>query len=214
MSHAFTPRWVVLNHDCGPNFKFRAMRGGGHRGGPGFGPGFGGPGFGPGRGFGGPGGPRGRGRARRGDVRSAALLLLEEQPRNGYQLMQELETRSDGLWRPSPGSVYPALAQLEDEGLIASAEADGKKVFQLTDAGRAHVEERREQLGSPWKAVAEGVPEGVGALFFGMGQLGMAVEQVARGGSEEQIAEVKKILNDARKAVYRLLAGEDEEPEG
>ena len=90
------------------------------------------------RGFG-PGGPRGRGRkARRGDIRTAALLLLAEEPRNGYQIMQEVEERSDGVWRPSPGSVYPALAQLEDEGLIRSEETDGRKLFNA-DRRRARI---------------------------------------------------------------------------
>src|SRR5271155_2914844 len=116
-----------------------------HRHGP-RGGGFGGPfgGFGPGAGFGpGPRGPRGRGRkARRGDIRTAALLLLAEEPRNGYQIKQEVEERSGGVWSPSPGSVYPALAQLEDEGLIRSEETDGRKLFALTDAGKASVEER------------------------------------------------------------------------
>src|SRR5688500_2490305 len=89
-----------------------------------------------GRGFW-PGGPPGRGpRRRRGDVRAALLALLAEEPRNGYQLMQEIENRSEGVWRPSPGSVYPALQQLEDEGLIRSEESDGRKVFRLTEAGR------------------------------------------------------------------------------
>src|SRR5258708_33453853 len=112
----------------------------------GFGPGgheFGG--FGPGR------GPRGRGRrARRGDIRTAALLLLAEEPRNGYQIMQEVEERSSGVWRPSPGSVYPALQQLEDEGLIRSEERDGRKLFALTDAGQAHVQERDAGAPAPW----------------------------------------------------------------
>ena len=98
-------------------------------------------------------GPFGRGgrgkRARRGDVRAAILLLLDEEPRNGYQLMQEIEERSEGVWRPSPGSVYPALQQLEDEGLVRSDETDGRRAFQLTDAGRTYVEENREALGSP-----------------------------------------------------------------
>src|SRR6476469_4573453 len=91
-----------------------------------------------GLGFGGyGGGPRGRGRkARRGDIRTAALLLLAEEPRNGYQIMQEVQERSGDVWRPSPGSVYPALAQLEDEGLISTEERDGRKLFALTDAGR------------------------------------------------------------------------------
>src|ERR1700750_1203788 len=82
--------------------------------------------FGP-FGFGGPGGfPRGP-RARRGDVRAAALLPLAEEARNGYQIMQEIEKRSDGIWRPSPGSVYPALAQLEDEGLIRAEEVGERR---------------------------------------------------------------------------------------
>ncbi len=85
------------------------------------------------------GGPwRGGGRkARRGDIRTAALLLLAEEPRNGYQIMQEVQERSEGAWRPSPGSVYPALQQLEDEGLIRSEEVDGRKLFRLTDEGLA-----------------------------------------------------------------------------
>ena len=95
-------------------------------------------------------GHRGRGRRiRRGDVRAAILLLLEEEPRNGYQVMQELESRSGGTWRPSPGSVYPALQLLADEGLVRSEARDGGNVFELTDAGRAHVEEHRERLGTP-----------------------------------------------------------------
>ncbi len=76
-------------------------------------------------------------KARRGDIRTAALLLLAEEPRNGYQIMQEVQERSEGAWRPSPGSVYPALQQLEDEGLIRSEEVDGRKLFRLTDEGLA-----------------------------------------------------------------------------
>src|SRR5215468_5428427 len=95
-----------------------------------------GPRFGRARGFG-PffGGPGGFGpRARRGDVRTAALLLLADGPLNGYQVMQEIERRSDGVWRPSPGSVYPALAQLEDEGLIHAEAAGEGRAFALTEA--------------------------------------------------------------------------------
>src|ERR1700685_3264006 len=121
-----------------------------HRHGPRGGGGFGGRpfgGFGPGFG---PGGPRGRGRkARRGDIRTAALLLLNEEPRNGYQIMQEVQERSDGVWRPSPGSTYPALQQLEDEGLIRARELDGRKLFELTDAGREYVKERGEGKPAP-----------------------------------------------------------------
>ena len=152
-------------------------------------------------GWGGPG-PR----ARRGDVRAAALVLLDEEPRNGYQLMQEIEQRSEGHWRPSPGAVYPALAQLEDEGLIRATESEGKKRFELTDEGKAYVAERRDQLGQPWDALRRDVPEGIADVRFVLPQLALAVEQVMRGGTEEQIAKAKEILDEARKKLYRLLA--------
>src|SRR3954451_219248 len=94
-----------------------------------------------GMGFGGPGARRSR--ARRGDVRAAILLLLAEEPRNGYAIMQEIERRTDGVWRPSPGAVYPALSQLEDEGLVRATEHDGRRSYELTDEGRAYAEQRR-----------------------------------------------------------------------
>jgi DNA-binding PadR family transcriptional regulator len=163
------------------------------------------------RGFGPPG--RGGRRARRGDVRAAALLLLEEQPRNGYQLMQEIEDRSGGMWRPSPGSVYPALAQLEDEGLVRSDEGAGRRAFELTDEGRKYVEEHREALGVPWEEAGGDVPPGILELRSLMMQLGMAAMQVAQAGDEAQTDEARKVLEDARRALYRILAG-DEPAEG
>jgi DNA-binding PadR family transcriptional regulator len=175
----------------------------GHGPGP-FGPGGFGP-FGFGRGF----GPGGRGkRARRGDVRAAVLLLLEEEPRNGYQLMQELEERSGGVWRPSPGSIYPALSQLEDEGLVRSDESAGRRAFQLTDEGRGYIEENREALGVPWEAVGGDVPEALFQLRQLMMQLGMATMQVAQAGDEAQTAEARKVLEEARRSLYRILAGD------
>ena len=160
--------------------------------------------------FGGPpGGFRGRGpKARRGDVRTAILLLLAEEPRNGYQLMQELEERSGGVWRPSPGSIYPALSQLEDEGLVRSDESAGRRAFELTDAGRTYLEENREALGSPWDDVGGDVPESVIELRKLMMQLGMATMQVAQAGDEAQTAEAHKVLEDARRSLYRILAGD------
>ena len=179
----------------------------GHRGGPQWGWGAG-HGFGPAREWGGP--PR-RGRRPRGDVRAAILLLLEEEPRNGYGLMQEVEQRSEGAWRPSPGSIYPALSQLEDEGLIAPVSAEQGKAFALTDAGRAHVEEHRDRLGSPWQTATQGMPEGLPDLRQAGGQLAMATMQVAQTGDADLIESARRILDDARKALYRLLAGDDEQ---
>ena len=180
--------------------------GGRHGHGPGpFGPGgFGAFGFG--RGFGGRGGGR---RARRGDVRGAILLLLEEQPRNGYQLMQEIEERSGGVWRPSPGSIYPALSQLDDEGLVRSDESAGRRAFELTDDGRTYIDEHREALGAPWDDVGGDLPEGLVELRKLMMQLGMAAMQVAQAGDEAQTTEARKVLEDARRALYRILAGDE-----
>src|SRR5262245_13544395 len=93
-------------------------------------------------------GPFGRGpRVRKGDVRAAVLVLLAEQPRNGYQIIQEISERSGGLWKPSSGSVYPALQQLEDEGLVETESVDGKRSFKLTETGRTYVEEHKSELG-------------------------------------------------------------------
>jgi DNA-binding PadR family transcriptional regulator len=183
---------------------------------PGRGPGGpGGFGFGPRGGFG-PGGPlggphhRGRGgrRARRGDIRSAILLLLAEEPRNGYGLMQEIEERSGGVWRPSPGSVYPALSQLEDEGLVRATEHDGRKAFALTDEGTAHVEANRERMGTPWETVGEGASDELHDLRHAAQALAIAAMQVAQTGTKDQLAEAKAILEDARRRLYRLLAGD------
>ena len=159
----------------------------------------------------GPGGPRGRGRkARRGDIRTAALLLLAEEPRNGYQIMQEVQERSEGVWRPSPGSVYPALQQLEDEGLIRSEESDGRKLFVLTDAGRKVVEERGEDKSAPWEQMSGEVSDGAIELGRLMKELAYAFAQIMRTGSETQVGKAREVLASARRELYRILADGDE----
>jgi len=162
----------------------------------------------------GPGGPGGRGRhrggrARRGDVRAAMLLLLDEQPQNGYQLIQEIERRTEGVWKPSPGSVYPALQQLEDEGLIRAEVQDGSRQFALTDEGRAHVEAQGDALKDPWRAASDEAGDGIRDLRRLIGQVAAAAMQVGLAGSASQQAEAGRILADTRKALYRILA-EDE----
>jgi DNA-binding PadR family transcriptional regulator len=163
--------------------------------------------FGPGGGFG-PGHHRGGrgGRARRGDVRAALLLLLEGQPQNGYQLIQEIERRTEGVWKPSPGSVYPALQQLEDEGLVQIVESEGKKAYELSAEGREYVAGKREELGNPFEAATGGMDEGVSDLRGLMFQVGAAAMQVAAAGHTD---EARKILADTRRALYKILAEDD-----
>src|SRR3954467_8337027 len=173
------------------------------RGGPWMAPFFGGM-------HGGPGGFGQHRRASRGDVRTGALLLLAEEPRNGYQIMQELEERSEGLWRPSPGSLYPALQQLEDEGLIRSEEAEGRRLYHLTDAGRAFVAERPEDQPAPWETFTDSLSDQHAETGALMRDVGMAFVQVLNAGSEAQVAEAGKVLAETRRSLYRILA--DGEP--
>jgi DNA-binding PadR family transcriptional regulator len=168
-------------------------------GGP-FGPG--GPGFGPGFGR----HHRG-GRARRGNVRAAILALLAERPMHGYEMIQELTNRTGGVWRPSPGSVYPALQMLEDEGLISSQEAEGKRLFSLTEAGRAEAEQGPSQ--APWDEVTEGVDPTNLKLRDTAFQVGGAVMQVATAGSEAQKTKALEVLSEARRRIYSILAEDD-----
>lgn len=188
--------------------RFMAMRAGrGRRGG--WGP----PGWGPGAGFGGWGGkgPFGGGqKVSRGEVRAAVLMLLAEEPMHGYQIMQELAERSGGIWRPSPGSIYPTLQQLADEGLIRAEDTEGKKVYQLTDSGRAHVEEH--DAPPPWARFDREDHAGLFALKDLAFQVGAAVMQVGAAGTDEQVAEAKEILADARSRLYQLLAEGSETP--
>jgi DNA-binding PadR family transcriptional regulator len=181
------------------------------RGGPfGFGPAFG-PGFGPGFGFSPP--PRGRRRrsgrghhGRRGDVRAAILLLLTEGPLHGYQMIRQIAERSQDLWRPSPGSVYPTLQMLVDEGLIVGNETDGsKRLFELTEDGRAAAEEIETP---PWQEIADGVDPGQVKLRTAIDQLFGAVGQATYTASAEQQKRIVDIVNNARREVYTILGEE------
>jgi DNA-binding PadR family transcriptional regulator len=150
---------------------------------------------------------RRRGRMKRGDVRAGILALLAEQPRNGYQIMQELESRSRGMWRPSPGSVYPALQQLEDEGLVSAPGTSGGRVFELTEAGRKAVADVAAQ--APWESAASAADESSFELLGLAGQIAAAAAQVLESGTETQIAEARKALIATRRALYRVLAEDD-----
>ncbi len=195
----------LREHEAGPgfdaNFGFGPGRGRGFefgfdpRGGFGFGPGHRGP-----RG-------RGRGRGKRGDVRAAILKLLAERPMHGYEMIQEIAERTQNLWRPSPGSVYPTLQLLVDEGLIVATESEGsKKLFELTDNGRGAADKIETP---PWEEIAEGVEPGHVNLRSAVAQLMGAVAQSAYTANEEQQERIVDIVNNARREIYGILGESD-----
>jgi len=189
-------------------------RGFGGRKGPGhWGGGFGGPWGG---GWPGPPGPppgwaRGP-KAGRGDVRAAILALLREGPRTGYQIMSEIEERSGGAWRPSPGAIYPALSQLADEGLITGEESDGRRTYSLTEAGRRYVEQNPEAARGAWESAARQAAWQedwqLPGLLAEAARLGGGIMQLAHAGTPEQIQEAEQLLQRTRRELYRILAGE------
>ena len=158
-------------------------------------------------GWGHPRGFRGGHRARRGNVRAAILALLGERPMHGYEMIQELEERTGGQWRPSAGSIYPTLQLLEDEGLVSSEQVNGKRVFSLTDAGRKAAEAEGSDA-APWEEAAEGAESPLARLRVAAAQAGAAAMQVAQAGSDEQINKAIEVLTEARRRLYSLLAEE------
>ena len=149
----------------------------------------------------------GRGRARRGDVRASILALLKDRPMHGYEMIQEIGERSGGAWKPSPGSVYPTLQLLEDEGLITSASEGGKKLFTLTDPGRSRGRVRpRGPLGGGRARCRLGGVNEIRQAGFGLME---AFGQVWKTGSADQRQKALTVINDARKKLYLILADED-----
>lgn len=210
--------WHGIGEEEGPHQRHGARGRGRRLGGPagpgrrgGWGPGWGPPGFGPW--FGEPRHMRAP-RVKRGDVRAAALALLAEEPRNGYQIIQEIGERSGGVWRPSPGSVYPALQQLEDEGLIQAETPEGaRRRYALTSDGADYVGAHPEEVRAPWDIVARSVGDDAIELRGLFGQVAMAAVQVVRVGSDAQVAQAQQVLTEARRKLYRILAAEEQEEE-
>jgi DNA-binding PadR family transcriptional regulator len=184
--------------DRGP---FGGPKGPGHWGGGFFGP--------RGAWWPGPPPPPGPGRgpkASRGDVRAAILALLREGPRTGYQIMSDIDERSGGAWRPSPGAVYPALSALADEGLITGAESAGKRIFSLTEAGQRYVEENPEMAKGAWESTAQQEAWQVPGLFAEAARLGGGIMQVAQAGSPDQVRAAERLLQRTRRELYQILA--------
>jgi DNA-binding PadR family transcriptional regulator len=166
---------------------------------PGHGPGPGpfGPGFGRGHG-------RGHGRGRRGNVRAALLALLTERPMHGYEMIKELDSRTGGIWKPSPGSVYPTLQLLEDEGLIVSEESGGRKRFTLTDAGQK--EATAAAANAPWNEFSEeSVSTGHDTREAVFGIMN-ALRQIGMEGSSEQWQRAVTVLTETKRKLYGILA--------
>ena len=178
-----------------------------------------GQGMGPGGGrhFGGGRGPwqRTGPRARRGDVRAAILDVLHadvEQNLNGYQVIQKIAERTDGAWKPSPGSVYPTIQQLEDEGLLATGEDAGRKVLRLTDAGRGYVTEHPDEMAAVWAPFEEeGEADDGSDLKKVIGQTMGAIWQIASTGTTAQVEEAAQVLAETRRKLYTILAEGDPE---
>jgi DNA-binding PadR family transcriptional regulator len=169
-------------------------------------PPFPGPGFGP--------GPRGRGRGRgrgrrgrRGDVRTALLALLAERPMHGYEMIQELDDRTGGIWRPSPGSVYPTLQMLEDEGLITSDQSDGRKRFTLTDEGATAAATAAEN--PPWAEIADDTVAAAHDLRRAAFGIMSALREVGVEGSDDQRAKALEVLAETKRKLYAILAEPD-----
>ncbi len=165
-------------------------------------------------------GEQGRGpRVRRGDVRAAILDVLREEPRNGYQIITLIHERTDGAWRPSPGSVYPTLQQLEDEGLVEAGAATGRRDFTLTDAGREYVDSHGDELAAVWapfeQSGAEPDAHPFAALKPEIGQVMSAVWQIATNGSDAQRRAAVDVLVETRRRLYGILADgvEADDPE-
>lgn len=150
-------------------------------------------------------------KVRRGDVRTAILDVLSAEPMNGYQVIQQIAERTNGAWKPSPGSVYPTLQQLEDEGLVESEQAEGRRTLRLSAAGREYVAEHPEELAATWRSFDETAAEATSELKPVIGQVMAAVWQIVMSGNRQQKAEAAEILGETRRRLYGLLADADPE---
>jgi len=151
----------------------------------------------------------GRHRARRGAVRASVLRMLGERPMHGYEIIAEFEERTGGRWKPSPGSVYPTLAQLEEEGLVSSVEEEGRKRYAVTDAGRAWIDQHADEDTAPWERAGLG---GRGDLRRLSGEVFGQLRQLGRFGSSAQLARAQEILRRTRADLYAVLASPEDEP--
>jgi DNA-binding PadR family transcriptional regulator len=214
---SFGPFWAAMG-DCGPQHQQRPgswgnpweHRGSHHRGG---GPGGPPPWLAGLLGMGRPEGTRGA-RVRRGDVRSAILDVLRaaqerEEPINGYQVIQQITDKSGGDWRPSPGSVYPTIQQLEDEGLVETDDERGRRSLRLTPEGATYCAEHGDELAAVWapfETAKSAWPGEHADIKAEIPQVMSAVWQIVTGGDDAQRRAAVEVLVDARRKLYGILA--------
>lgn len=130
---------------------------------------------------------------------------------HGYQLIQAIIERTDGAWRPSPGAIYPTIAQLEDEGLVSVVPDAGRKVVTMTGAGREYLADNQAAIGDPFAAIQQ---TGNGDLRNELGQLYAAMRTVGQTGTREQIAAAQQVIAQARRSLYLILAEATPGPAG
>lgn len=205
-TYAAAPGWRWLEREAKLSEWLAEMTGKtGHRGKHAFGTWamWGGPQWGPM--WSGPRAPK----ARPGDVRAAILAVLAEAAMNGYQIIQQIAERSGGAWKPSPGSIYPTLQQLEDEGLVTADAESGRRTYRLTDEGRTYVAEHPDEVAAPWAAMTEtSSGDDIRPLI---GQIATAVWQIASVGTAEQQAKGRAALADLRRRLHAILADDQTE---
>jgi len=141
------------------------------------------------------------------------LALLRDRPLNGYQIMSEIEERSGGAWRPSPGAVYPALSQLADEGLIEADESAGRRTYGLTDAGRQYIEQNPDMARGAWESTDQQEAWQLPGLFAEAARLGGGIVQIAHAGTPEQVRAAERLLERTRRELYRILADDEDAEE-
>ena len=146
--------------------------------------------------------PRVAGRMGRGDIRTAILVALADEPMHGYQIIQAIEARTGGAWKPSPGSIYPTLQLLADEGLVSSEQVGERKVYSLTEAGTTASAEST----LPGEPRRKHDFERSAALPKAGAKLAQAAAQVAHSGTPEQAERAVAVIDDARRKLYAILA--------
>ena len=149
----------------------------------------------------------------RGDMKHVILYLLADRPRHGYDIIKEMESRFCGFYSPSPGTVYPTLQMLEDQGLVRSKEEDGKRIYEITDKGKQELQDRKEKLDGIWDRMENWKNfrlEDLNDLFEDLAELKKYVRMRMhrRGLNAEKLKKIRKIIQTAKEEIMQVLKSE------